>query len=127
MSSLNDIFTEVERGRVDYGVVPIESSIGGSVSDTLDRFLSSDLKIINEVLLHVSQNLLSRFPLDKIVNIYSKDQSFFQCRNWLQANLPRAELINVSSTAEAARIAARRVLKPERDKRPVVEVQVVRI
>ncbi|MCH8204104.1 MAG: prephenate dehydratase [Candidatus Hydrogenedentes bacterium] len=106
MSSLNDIFTEVERRRVDYGVVPVESSIGGSVSDTLDRFLSSDLKIINEMLLHVSQNLLSKCTLDKITKVYSKDQSFFQCRNWLQANLPRAELIDVSSTAEAARIAA---------------------
>ncbi len=104
--TLNDIFTEVERGRVDYGVVPVESSIGGSVSDTLDRFLTSDLKIINEMLLHVSQNLLSKSPLDKIAKIYSKDQSFSQCRNWLQANLPRAELINVSSTAEAARIAS---------------------
>ncbi len=106
MPSLNDIFTEVERRRIDYGVVPVESSIGGSVSDTLDRFLSSDLKIINEMLLHVSQNLLSKCPVDKITKVYSKDQSFFQCRNWLQANLPRAELIDVSSTAEAARIAA---------------------
>lgn len=106
MPSLNEIFTEVERGRVDYGVVPVESSIGGSVSDTLDRFLNSDLKIINEMLLHVSQNLLSKSPLDDITKIYSKDQSFSQCRNWLQANLPRAELIDVSSTAEAARIAA---------------------
>ncbi len=106
MPSLNEIFTEVERGRVDYGVVPVESSIGGSVSDTLDRFLNSDLKIINEMLLHVSQNLLSKSPMDDITKIYSKDQSFSQCRNWLQANLPRAELIDVSSTAEAARIAA---------------------
>lgn len=106
MPTLNDIFTEVERGRADYGVVPVESSLGGGVSDTLDRFLGSDLKIVNEVLLHVSQNLLSRSPLDKITKVYSKDQSFYQCRNWLQANLPNAERINVASTAEAARIAA---------------------
>lgn len=106
LATLNDIFTEVERGRVDYGVVPVESSMGGGVSDTLDRFLSSDLKIINEVLLHVSQNLLSKSPLEDIKKIYSKDQSFFQCRVWLQANLPNAELINTSSTAEAARIAS---------------------
>ena len=104
--TLNDIFTEVERGRLDYGVVPVESSMGGGVSDTLDRFLSSDLKIINEVLLHVSQNLLSTSPLDAIKKVYSKDQSFVQCRNWLQANLPRAELVSTSSTAEAARIVS---------------------
>lgn len=106
MPTVNDIFTEVERQRMDYGVVPVESSMGGGVSDTLDRFIQSDLKIINEVLLHVSQNLLSRAPLEKIERVYSKDQSFYQCRNWLQANLPRAERIPVSSTAEAARIAS---------------------
>ncbi|MEX2015842.1 MAG: chorismate mutase, partial [Candidatus Hydrogenedentales bacterium] len=58
LTTLNDVFTEVERKRLDYGVVPVESSMGGGVSDTLDRFLTSDLKIINEVLLHIAQNLL---------------------------------------------------------------------
>ena len=103
--TLADIFTAVERQQYDYGVVPVESSIGGGVSDTLDCFIQSDVKIINEVLLHVTQNLLSKSPLKKIGRVYSKDQSFYQCRNWLQANLPNAERINTSSTAEAARIA----------------------
>ncbi len=106
MPTVNDIFNEVERKRIDYGVVPAESSMGGGVSDTLDRFLGSELKIVNELLLHVSQNLLSRSPIDKIRTVYSKEQAFPQCRNWLQANLPQAERVNVSSTAEAARIAA---------------------
>lgn len=105
MANLNDIFTAVERERIDYGIVPVESSMGGGVSDTLDRFVTSDLKIINEILLHITQNLLSRSPLEAITKVYSKDQSFPQCRNWLQANLPHAELVNTSSTAEAARIA----------------------
>lgn len=106
MATLADIFTEVERGRIDYGVVPVESSMGGGVSDTLDRFVGSNVKIINEVLMHITQNLMSQSPLDKIEKIYSKDQSFYQCRNWLQANVPNAELVPVSSTAEAARIAS---------------------
>ena len=107
MPTLSDIFTEVERGRLDYGVVPVESSMGGGVSDTLDRFMGSNVKIINEVLLQVSHYLLSRSTLDGIKRIYSKDQAFFQCRNWLQANVPNAELIPTSSTAEAARIASK--------------------
>lgn len=106
MPTLSDVFTEVERGRIDYGVVPVESSMGGGVSDTLDRFVTSDLKIINEVLIHVTQNLLSKSPLDAIKRIYSKDQAFYQCRAWLHANLPHAEHVEVSSTSEAARIAA---------------------
>jgi chorismate mutase/prephenate dehydratase len=106
MPTVNDIFNEVEQQRIDYGVVPAESSVGGGVNDTLDRFINSELKIVNELLLHVSQNLLSRSPLDRIQRVYSKEQAFPQCRNWLQANLPHAERVNVSSTAEAARIAA---------------------
>jgi len=106
LPSFADIFTEVERGRIDYGVVPVESSIGGSVSETLDRFIVSHLKIINEVMLHVTQNLLANCPLDDIKRVYSKDNALLQCRNWLRANLPNAELLEVSSTAEAARRAA---------------------
>ena len=106
MPTLVDIFTEVERKRVDYGVVPVESSMGGGVSDTLDRFVSSDLKIINEILLHIRQNLIAKCQLEAITTIYSKDNAFAQCRNWLKANLPSAKLVDASSTAEAARIAA---------------------
>ena len=107
LPTLSDIFTEVERGRIDYGVVPVESSMGGGVSDTLDRFVSSDLKIINEVMIRVCESLLAKCPLEEITTVYSKDNAFVQCRNWLNANLPNAKLIDVSSTAEAARIAAR--------------------
>jgi len=86
--------------------VPVESSMGGSVSDTLDRFITSNLRIVNEVLLHITQNLLSNEPLENICRVYSKDNALLQCRNWLRANLPKAELIETSSTAEAARRAA---------------------
>jgi chorismate mutase/prephenate dehydratase len=106
LPSFADIFTEVERGRIDYGVVPVESSMGGSVPDTLDRFISSNLKIINEVMLHITQNLLGKGPLEEVKRVYSKDNALLQCRNWLRANLPNAELIETSSTAEAARRAA---------------------
>jgi len=103
-STVEDVFTEVERKRADYGLVPVETAMGGGVSDTLDRFLRSDLKIINEVMMHIEQNLLSNSTLDKITKVYSKAQPFVQCRNWLKANLPNAQLIETPSTAEAARM-----------------------
>ena len=106
LPSVPDVFTEVERKRIDYGVVPVESSMGGSVSDTLDRFISSNLKIVNEVLLHITQNLMGKCALNEIKRVYSKDNALLQCRNWLRANLPNVELIEISSTAEAARRAA---------------------
>jgi len=106
LPTLADIFTEVERKRIDYGIVPVESSMGGGVYDTLDRFISSDLQIVNETLLRITQNLLANCPLEEIKRVYSKDNAFVQCRNWLRANLPNADLVAMSSTAEAARVAA---------------------
>lgn len=106
LPSFQDVFTEVERHRIDYGVVPVESSMGGSVSDTLDLFMSSNLKVVNELLMHIAQNLMSTGPMREIRRVYSKDNALLQCRNWLRANLPGIELIETSSTAEAARRAA---------------------
>ena len=106
MATIDDIFTEVERRRADYGVVPAETSMGGGVSDTMDRFISSDLKIVNEVMMHIKQNLLSNSAFHEIKRVYSKVQGLVQCRNWLKANLPDVEQVETANTAEGARIAS---------------------
>jgi len=106
--TITDVFSEVEKKRADYGVVPIENSIDGAISHTLDMFIDSDLKICSEIYLEVSQNLLSKeADKAKIRKVYSKAQVFGQCRLWLEANLPGVELAEVSSTAKAAEIASR--------------------
>jgi chorismate mutase/prephenate dehydratase len=102
-----DVFLEVARDSVDYGVVPIENSIEGAVSHTLDMLVDSDLKICAQVILYVSHNLLANCPISKIKHIYSNPQVFGQCRIWLQENLPRAEKIDVSSTTAAAQISVK--------------------
>jgi chorismate mutase/prephenate dehydratase len=106
--TIKDVFSEVEKDRADYGVVPIENSIEGAVNHTLDMFMDSELKICSEVFLDISHNLLSKeSDKRKIKKVYSIGQVFGQCRLWLEANLPRVELIEVSSTSRAAEIAAR--------------------
>lgn len=101
--SISDVFAEVEKERADYGVIAIENSTEGIVSYNLDMFIESDLKICAEILLEISQYLLSRTSnLEKIKRIYSHPQAFAQCRNWLEDHLPNAELIETASTAEAA-------------------------
>jgi chorismate mutase/prephenate dehydratase len=106
--TITDVFAEVEKGRADYGVVPIENSIEGAVNHTLDMFVDSDLKICSEIYLEVLHNLLSKESNKaKIKRIYSKAEVFGQCRIWLESNLPRAELIEVSSTAKAAQITSK--------------------
>jgi chorismate mutase/prephenate dehydratase len=106
--TITDVFSDVEKKRSDYGVVPIENSIDGAISHTLDMFIDSDLKICSEIYLEVSQNLLSN-EKDRsgVKRVYSKAQVFGQCRLWLEANLPGVELVEVSSTARAAEIASK--------------------
>jgi chorismate mutase/prephenate dehydratase len=106
-NNITDVFLEVERDGADYGVVPIENSIEGVVTHTLDMFVDSDLKICAQILLDVSHNLLSKSPLDKIKRVYSNPQVFGQCRLWLQDNLSHADRIEVSSTTRAAQIASK--------------------
>lgn len=105
--SISDVFTDVERGTADYGVVPIENSFEGAVTHTLDMFVDSDLKICAQILLDVSHNLLGYSPMANIRRVYSISQVFGQCRIWLQQHLPAADLIEVSSTTRAAQIARR--------------------
>jgi len=103
--SIADVFLEVERGSVDYGVVPIENSIEGAVSHTLDMFVDADLKVCAQIVLDVAHNLLANCPKAKIERLYSIPQVFGQCRIWLQENLSGVEKIEVSSTTRAAQIA----------------------
>jgi chorismate mutase/prephenate dehydratase len=101
------VFKEVEQGRADFGVVPIENSTDGAVTHTLDTFLESPLKISAEIILEVDQCLLGRPGLDlaAVERVYSHPQGLGQCRKWLEGNLSRAALVEAPSTAEAARLA----------------------
>ncbi len=106
-SSIDDVFTEVEQRRTEFGVVPVENSLEGSVGRTLDLFIDSDLKVFAEVLLPVSHDLLSLSRrLSNIERVYSHPQAFAQCRNWLKENLSNREWREVDSTAQAAQKAA---------------------
>ncbi len=106
-NSITDVFLEVERDNADYGVVPIENSVEGAVSHTLDMFVDSELKICSQTILDVAHHLLASCSKNKIKRIYSNPQVFGQCRIWLQENLAGVEKIEVSSTTRAAQIAAK--------------------
>jgi chorismate mutase / prephenate dehydratase len=106
-SNISDVFAEVERGRSDYGVVPVENSTEGAVNYTLDMFIDSNLKICAELYLPISHHLLSNAKSLKTINqVYSNPQAFAQCRLWLEANIPSVKLVSTSSTADAAKYVA---------------------
>jgi len=106
VASIRDVFLETERGGTDYGVVPVENSTEGSVLYTLDSFIDSELKACAELSLPIVQNLLARCRREEIRTVYSHPQALAQCRGWLAANLPRAELVQSLSTVRAAEQAA---------------------
>ncbi|MCD6408486.1 prephenate dehydratase, partial [bacterium] len=102
--TIDDVFREVEKGRVDYGVVPIENSMEGVITHTLDMFLESELKITSEILLEIHHYLLSKEKsLKDIKKIYSHPQALAQCRKWIAENLPNVEIIETESTAGAVK------------------------
>ncbi len=108
LSSIEEVFHEVESGSADFGVVPIENSTEGTVNHTLDRFLSSPLKICGEVELRIHQFLMGKMTaLERIERVCSHQQSLAQCRAWLQEHLPDVERVAVASNAEGARRARR--------------------
>jgi chorismate mutase/prephenate dehydratase len=105
--TIADVFTEVSKQRADYGVVPVENSTEGVVTHTLDMFVDSDLKIVSQIVLRVQHCLLSNARRAQIRKLFGHPQSLGQCRGWVQANLPRAEIIETSSNARSAELAAR--------------------
>ena len=106
LGTIDEVFQEVEAGHADFGVVPIENSTEGTVNHTLDRFISSSLKICGEIELRVHQCLMGRMTdLGRIARVCTHPQSLAQCRQWLTENLPDAELVPVASNAEGARRA----------------------
>ncbi len=102
--SIEEVFRQVQGGEVDFGVVPIENSSQGIVTHTLDMFLHHEVRIAAEVEMRIHQHLLTRARrLDDIERVYAHQQSLSQCKHWIEKHLPKAELIALSSNAEAAR------------------------
>jgi chorismate mutase/prephenate dehydratase len=106
LTSIDEVFQEVQAGTADFGVVPVENSSEGTVNNTLDRFLSTSLHICGEVELRIHHYLLGRMKgLEDVARICAHPQALGQCRGWLDENLPNAERVPVASNAEGARRA----------------------
>jgi chorismate mutase/prephenate dehydratase len=106
LTSIDEVFHEVEAASADFGVVPIENSTEGTVNHTLDRFISSPLTICGEVELRIHHSIMGKMnSLGRIVRICSHPQALAQCRVWLDEHLPDVERVPVSSNAEGARRA----------------------
>lgn len=109
LHTVDGVFTEVQRGHVDYGLVPIENSLHGGVTETLDSFIrtggpASGLHVCAELQMAVHHHLLANCPPQRVRRIYSKPEVFSQCRTWLATQYPRAELVPVASSSRGVQM-----------------------
>jgi chorismate mutase/prephenate dehydratase len=104
--TIADVFAEVSKNSADYGVVPVENSTEGVVTHTLDTFMESDLKIVAQIVLPIRYCLAGRASARDIQRLYIHPQALAQCRLWVQRHLPKAEILETSSNARSAELAA---------------------
>ena len=85
--SIHEVFNLTEAGGVDLGVVPVENSIEGSVNETYDMLMSSNLTVVGEVVLRVVHCLIALrgAELKGIKLVYSHPQALAQCRNFVES------------------------------------------
>lgn len=109
--SIQDTIEAVAQGEVDSALLPIENSIEGSVSATLDILIhdGDGLQIIRETRHPIRHRLITRpgISAEDVTSIISHPHAAAQCRQWLRRNLPNAKVEAANSTASAVeRVAA---------------------
>jgi len=102
--SFDEVFENVKAGTVDYGVVPIENSIEGSVNRTYDLFLEYDLKVCGEIIIRISHCLIAHkgATIDQIETVYSHPQALAQCRKFLEQH--KLQAISTFDTAGSVKM-----------------------
>ncbi|MSR17871.1 MAG: prephenate dehydratase [Phycisphaerales bacterium] len=106
LESIDAVFGEVAAGRLNFGLVPYENSIGGSIVDTLDSFQEHSVQVCAEALIDVSQCFLANCAPGEVKRICSRPEVFAQCRKWISARFPGVELVPVTSTSAGVQRAA---------------------
>jgi len=102
---LEDVFNAVENRDCELGLVPLENSLEGSVSLSLDLLSSHSLFIVGELVEPIRHSLLSLGKLEDVRIVVSHPQAMAQCRNFLRDKLHNAEFRTTGSTTHAARMA----------------------
>lgn len=110
LTSIHEAVMAVQEETVRWSVVPIENSIEGPVTVTLDALAgeASDVRIVGELVLPVRQCLIASGPvgLEQITTVVSHPQPVGQCAAFLRERLPQAQVRSANSTAEAVRVVA---------------------
>ncbi|MHA1269691.1 MAG: prephenate dehydratase [Candidatus Helarchaeota archaeon] len=104
--SIASIFRQVQNSNSKYGVIPVENSMEGSISQSLDLLIETPLKVCGEIIERITHNLIAQFNYDlsEIQYVISHPQPLGQCRSFIEENLPQAKILEVKSTATAVKM-----------------------
>ncbi len=102
-NSVEDIFKAVESGEAEYGLVPVENSLHGTVIQTLDSLLRYNVEVFAEYESEIRHNLVAKRKLTpkEIQTVFSHPQAIAQCSEFINNYLPHAEIRYTRSTSEA--------------------------
>ena len=104
VTSIPAVAKSVVRGKVSQGIVPIENSIEGGVTFTLDLLIQEpNISITGEIIIPIHHYLMGKTKMDfsEIETVYSHPQSLGQCRRFLESNMPQANLVASMSNSTA--------------------------
>lgn len=104
--TIKEAVVAISKGKIDRAIVPIENSLQGCVTETIDCLIElENVQIYKESILKINQNLLAgnKYELGEIREVYSHPQALAQCREYIARNLKNAEIFEIASTALAAK------------------------
>ncbi|MCG6919003.1 MAG: 3-deoxy-7-phosphoheptulonate synthase [Deltaproteobacteria bacterium] len=104
VASFKDVFRQVKEGNYDFGVIPLENSLTGSIHENYDHLLEYEVRIVGEITLRIVHALIGHAgtELHAIKRVISHPQALEQCRDFLESH-PAWELIAARDTATAVR------------------------
>lgn len=109
LPSFNEVYEAVERGRCEFGVMPIENSLEGAVTATLDAFaFRSGCSIVGSTVINIHHCLFLNpdATIDDVTTVASHPQGLGQCRRFLNEHFPKLHQVSAKSTADGIRMAA---------------------
>ncbi|MCS7121718.1 MAG: prephenate dehydratase [Archaeoglobaceae archaeon] len=105
-STVDEVVRAVESGEAEYGIVPIENSVNGTVLPTLDALIVHDVEVFGEMKLEVIHCLVAKNKIDlkSVKKVFSHPQAIAQCMNFINNYLPHAEIKYTLSTSDAVNL-----------------------
>jgi prephenate dehydratase len=101
-----EVFDTVKKNKAEFGIVPLENSVGGTVRLALDALFEYKLNIYEELILPIKHNLVANSSIEQIRTLYLHPQTHGQCEKYIRMHMPHVEIIHTSSNGKSAELVS---------------------